>query len=103
MGENIVVKPSYSSGETKLYGTGAKVKVYGDVDHIDLMQEYTIVVYGDVNGDSVVDALDAQIIARQVNGLGEIGDKTTRRAADLDKSYEIDVNDYQAVVNKVVA
>ncbi len=103
LGENIVVKPSYSSGETMLYGTGTKVKVYGDVDHIDLMQEYTIVVYGDVNGDSVVDALDAQIIARQVNGLGEIGDKTTRRAADLDKSYEIDVNDYQAVVNKVVA
>ena len=55
---------------------------------------YEIVVKGDVNGDSVANALDSNIIKAhrmELNGVELVG--TQREAADLNKDGSISVQD----------
>ena len=71
-------------------------------DEVALTQ--TIVVYGDVNGDGVVDALDVSRIEKEANGnSAEFSEYALQAAADIDGSSSIDVADYQAAVNKALA
>ncbi len=102
IGENVEIIPTYTADETKSYGTGSVVKVFTP-DGTKVLKEYIIIVYGDVNGDGVVDAIDAQAINICANNKGELSYDYYSKAADIDGSYDIDVSDYQAVVNKIVA
>lgn len=102
LGANVKVTPCYIKGDVSSYGTGSTVTVYSE-DGTEVIKEYTLVVYGDVNGDGVVDALDAQAIAAYSNGTYVIENRSYKMAADLDSSDSVTVEDYQAVVNKVVA
>ena len=79
-------------------GTGTSITMHKDgVD-----TEYTVVINGDTNGDSVVDALDAAQVALVSNGQKTI-DGAYKMAADNNQDDEISIEDYQAIVNQVVA
>lgn len=67
-----------------------------------LHSQYTLIVNGDTNGDSAVDALDAAQVAMVSKGLKDI-DGVYKIAADSNKDDVVDIDDYQAIVNKVVA
>ncbi len=54
----LVIKPA-PSGSSR-YGTGAVVELYSNVDG-SLVESFTIIVFGDLNGDSVVNGLDVSI------------------------------------------
>ncbi|MBQ2842148.1 MAG: InlB B-repeat-containing protein [Clostridia bacterium] len=41
------------------YGTGAKVELYDNLDTSAPVETFTIVVFGDINGDSLVQAIDS--------------------------------------------
>ena len=95
----IRVTPSYSNETEKCYGTGTMVELL-DGDNAAFSQ--TIVVFGDVNGDGVVDVLDTSEIEKVSNGNSVLeGDYKT--AADINCSEKIDILDYQAAVNKALA
>ncbi len=79
-------------------GTGTSITM--QKDGVDT--EYTVVINGDTNGDSVVDALDAAQVALVTNGQKTI-DGAYKMAADSNLDDEISIEDYQAIVNKVVA
>ena len=66
------------------------------------MDEYTVIVNGDTNGDSVVDALDAAQVANVSNGHMTI-DGAYKMAADSNSDDIVDIDDYQAIVNKAVS
>lgn len=103
LGENIEIIPSQDYTSMKSYGTGTKVRVMAvDIDD-EVIKEYVLVVYGDVNGDGVVDALDAHRIALYTNNSGDFDNRYYKTAADLNGSDSINVEDYQAVINKVIA
>ena len=79
-------------------GTGTSITM--QKDGVDT--EYTVVINGDTNGDSVVDALDAAQVALVSNGQKTI-DGAYKMAADNNQDDEISIEDYRAIVNKVVA
>lgn len=98
---DIRVTPSYSTDTEACYGSGTIVEIMNGEDAV-LTQ--TIVVYGDINGDGVVDALDVSRIEKESSGNSEeFSEYAFQAAADIDGSGSIDAVDYQAVVNKALA
>lgn len=91
----LAVTPSKSNG----FGTGATVKV--SVDGIGVLSTYYVVVYGDVNGDGVVDAFDAFAVDKNINSLAAL-DGVYAKAADADASGEISVADLTPIMSASV-
>ena len=80
-------------------GTGSVVTTYRSGEE---WEKYIIVVFGDLNGDGVIDIYDASILAAIVNGDMELeeGDVLIF-AADLNGDTAVDVYDL-AILNAVV-
>ena len=93
--------PSATYEEKAFYGTGSKITVY---DNDVLLGEYTLVVKGDVNGDSVCDALDCMLVelARHSNNNFSL-EGAYLSAGDLAENGSITIEDFEAVVNKAIA
>jgi hypothetical protein len=77
-------------------GTGSTVEVLDN--DANTVSTYTVVVENDVNGDSVCDVLDCAQVARVTSGYDSF-DGAYKLAAHSDNNGEIDINDYQAIVN----
>lgn len=92
-------KASLSLGGNQHLGTGTRVIMTVGGQAID---EYIVVVEGDVNGDSVCDVLDASRAALAVKNMGEL-DTLQIYAANGRADETIDAATYQNVVNKAVA
>ena len=94
----IVINPSYSYGDTEYYGTGTVITVFekGKYD-----RDYTLIVAGDVNGDSVCDVLDASQVSSAFTGLTTLSG-VYKTAADSNSNDRIDAEDYQSVVNRMM-
>ena len=80
-------------------GTGSVVTTYRNGEK---WETYTVVIFGDLNGDGVVDIYDASILAAIVNGDMELeeGD-VILFAADLNNDTAVDIYDL-AILNAVV-
>ena len=90
---------SYVYGNLELLGTGSIISVFDGDEYIG---DFTLVVEGDVNGDSVCDALDAMQVALASNGHKTL-DGAYALAADSNADDIVDANDYQAIVNRAVS
>lgn len=89
-----------STSKYGFIGTGSILKV-SDTYGTDVA-EYTLVIRGDVNGDSVCDVLDCMNVELCANGwLNTEGAYFT--AGDLNEDGVITKEDYQSVVNKAFA
>lgn len=91
------VIPSYVYRNNYWYGTGSEILLYTG----NQRESYTLIVEGDINGDSAVDALDATAVQLASSGLGELTDVYSV-AADTNCDGVIDVTDYAQVVNYAV-
>ena len=98
-GYTLTTIPTSSYG---FIGTGSKLQVADSTG--TQVVEYTLVVRGDVNGDSVCDSLDLMLIelARQTNNNVSL-EGAYFAAANLAEDSEINIDDFNAVVNKAVA
>lgn len=99
---NVVITPSHNNIKAKGYGTGTTITIY-DLHKTNIIKTMTLIVKGDTNGDGVIDALDAAVVARYQGNRSISENDYIGYASDLDGSGHIDVFDYQAIVNKVVA
>ena len=101
---NIQDNTSYSSlpslvyKEYSWYGTGSEFVVYNGTQK----ERYTLIVAGDVDGDSAVDVIDAAFVALVVNNLATLEDEYFL-AADTNSDGDLTVEDYAQVVNLVLA
>ena len=59
----------------KVCGTGAKVDVIDNVTG-EIVETYYIIIYGDVNGDSSIDATDASMLGTEAAGLTSWSNET---------------------------
>lgn len=86
---------SFANPSCKFYGTGSMFIVY---ENSAISEIYTLIVQGDINGDSAVDVLDAYSVSLTVN---EHKDLTGNEflAADINQDEELTIVDYQQVVN----
>lgn len=92
------VNESYQYGSVKLLGTGSTVNVTCNGESVG---EYTVVVFGDTDGDSICDALDCVQVQKASSGRGEL-DGAFLDAGDLNCDGVVDANDYQAIINKAI-
>ena len=81
------------------YGTGSSLLIYHNGG---TREEFTLIVQGDVNGDSAVDVLDAAYVELVTSGHKQLTDAYFL-AADTNSDEEITVEDYAQVVNLVLA
>ena len=77
------------------YGTGSSLLIYHNGG---TCEKFTLIVQGDVNGDSAVDVLDCFAVSLDANNQKNL-EGHYKTAADIDRNDEIDVVDYQQVVN----
>ena len=84
---------------SNVFGTGVLVDVMKDDN---LHSQYTLVVNGDTNGDSLCDVLDCFDVERASNGNTELSG-VCAMAADSNSDDVVDITDYQAIVNKALA
>ena len=89
---------SYIYGKLGLYGTGTIISVFDGDEYVG---DYTLIVEGDTNGDSVCDVLDCFNVEHSSNGNGELSG-VYKSVADINEDGAVDVNDYQAVVNRAL-
>ena len=76
-------------------GTGTGTEIFIEDDNGNELQTYTIIVYGDVDGDSYADATDANIVYAYCAGLLQRSDLDdfAFRAADADADELVDSQD----------
>ena len=96
---SVVITASYKHGNIELYGTGTIITVY---DGDECVGDFTLVVNGDLNGDSVCDVLDCADVEKASNGNAELSG-TYAMAADSNSDDIVDITDYQSIVNKALA
>lgn len=82
------------------YGTGSAVSAKDSSGNV--VENYTLIVIADVNGDSASDALDGALMANVANGKADLTG-ARHEAGDLNDNDFIDVEDYQSIVNYIVA
>lgn len=104
----LVIKPVTEG--TSRYGTGAVVELYNNADG-SLVETFHIVVFGDLNGDSVVNGIDVSIASDEafwitdwsLEGSDEYNEYRTI-AANLDsKNSVIDSTDVSNIKNYVLS
>ncbi len=90
--------PSLVYKEYYWYGTGSEFVIFNGTQK----ERYTLIVEGDVTGDSSVDVIDATSVELVTNGHKQLTD-IYFLAADTNLDQEITVEDYAQVVNLVLA
>lgn len=71
--------------------TGAILTVYNSSDEV--AAEYTLVIFGDVNGDGGIDGTDALDVSKHANYVAEFEDAAVLFAADVNADGGIDGTD----------
>ncbi len=89
----------FSHSENNYCGTGSKIRIVGEDGA--LVKAYTLIVSGDLNGDSVCDTLDCMLMQLSFNDT-EILKNEFFIAADVDENNVIEMNDFQSIVNKMI-
>ena len=91
--------PSYVCEGNDYFGTGSVFNLYEDGD---VVGSYTVIIKSDINGDGVVDVLDASGIEKEMNSRQEFNGNYYL-AADSNRDQIIDIVDYQTSVNMAIA
>lgn len=89
---SIVVKDK-DNNNSSIFKTGDKVRIKSTNED----KTYEVVIYGDVNGDGVIDKLDYLAVLRHYYGY-KTYDGVYKEAADVNKDGVIDKLDYLAVL-----
>ncbi len=89
-------------------GTGSVIDAYGGSDNGDNSENCYIVIFGDVNGDSMSTAYDVAMIESEMKGITQWSDPESEeyepykvKASDMDKNGKIDLYDY-CVISSIV-
>ena len=96
---NCELVPSYVCDDNDYFGTGSVYNLYDDGSVIG---SYTVIMKADINGDGVVDALDASGVEKKINNHSEIKGNYYL-AADGNRDSVVDMVDYQTAVNMAIA
>lgn len=82
-----------NGNNSSIFKTGDKVNIKSSLEE----KNYEVLIYGDVNGDGVIDKLDYLAILRHYYGYKKY-DGVYKEAADVNKDGTIDKLDYLAVL-----
>ncbi len=99
----IEIVPTASYNSNSGYGTGTVINLYSDSSKSSLVGSYTLIIFGDVNGDALVQIKDAKSIQDYANAvntnLTDIAKFAANVNGDVNKNGEllIQIKDAKAV------
>ena len=96
-GGTLTWKVGHASSEN---GTGAQAIVTNK--NGEPVAIYTLVIFGDVNGDGAIDAFDASLINMNMTGASALADEFAVAGDVVGENGEIGLPDYSAVVNYAI-
>lgn len=85
--------------DTANVGTGTKIEILGLDEQV--ISEYTIVIYGDVNGDSKISASDYVNIKNHIMSVSVLSD-IQKSGADTNKDGKVSASDYVNIKNYIM-
>lgn len=89
----ILDKDGNTLGFSDYIATGATVRLFDETYNTVVLDELALVIYGDVNGDSAVDAFDLFECDKALNGLTTLSG-AYHEAADVNGDGVFNLNDY---------
>ena len=94
----VVMNDGYSLNYSSI-GTGKKVDILNSNNEI--IDKYTVLIYGDINGDGMCDGQDAVLVNLYTSGMliDEQAEKVIQMALDCNHDSVIDYNDKDLVEN----
>ena len=99
-GEKIVIQKADGTAQSGAVGTGNKVLLVDAKGEIKA--EYSVVIYGDVNGDGNIYATDYRIIKNQIMGDEQLLFELFAKAADVDRDGNVYATDYRQIKNHIM-
>lgn len=97
----IALKGETQIGDSERIGTGYTIKCVSSDNSATVYEQSAVVLHGDVDGDTAIDAFDIFRIDLAVNEYVTLYDEYLL-AADLDCSGEVALADYNAVKNELL-
>ena len=85
---------------TNYMGTGCNIQLIGALGE---SKNYSLVIYGDVNGDGNRTITDLVQIARHLNGSKELSNEIVKMAADVNQDGEITMDDVSALSSYILS
>ena len=86
-------------------GTGTVISVF-DSATSQLVEKFTVIIFGDINGDSDINAIDCDCVEKELNGEtswsvkeSSYFDQVKVFAADVNRDGEITYSDYEIIQN----
>ncbi len=101
----ILTKSTYYTGNANIYGTGSKITIKDKVTG-QTVEQFYIVIYGDVNGDNVINNSDLAGLYNTINTAGSWAKRNSYdpirfMAANVaaPATFTINNSDYAALYN----
>ena len=85
---------------TNYMGTGCNIQLIGALGE---SKNYSLVIYGDVNGNGNRTITDLVQIARHLNGSKELSNEIVKMAADVNQDGEITMDDVSALSSYILS
>lgn len=87
--------------ETDFVGTGAKVQIREKTSK-KILQEYECIIYGDVDGNGKISAMDYTLIQNHIMEIQAITNLKQKLAADVYNDNKISAMDYTYIQNHIM-
>ena len=81
----IVDKEGKALEDAELVGTGAKVQIFTNTDTQNMVAEYSIIIYGDVDGNGKINSVDLLKLQRHILEIEEL-DFLSQKAGNINKN-----------------
>lgn len=83
----------------KIVGTGTKIEIYrGD----NCIQTYICKLYGDINGDGKISAIDYMLVMNKIMEVKNITGDIEKDVADINEDNKISAIDYMMIMNDIL-
>ena len=101
LSDNLKANIIQENDSQKTIGTNSKLVIL-EKEHDIEVEEYDCIIYGDVNGDGEIDAVDYTLIKNDIMDLKKITDENSKLAADVNGDGEMDAVDYTLIKNDIM-
>lgn len=99
--EIIINKQNKAISDTDYIGTGCEVQIREKATKT-VLQEYECMLYGDVNGDGKISAMDYTLIKNHIMEVQQITDTSQKLTADVNNDNRVSTMDYTLIKNHIM-
>ena len=101
LSDNLTAEIKNANTNQTIVGTGSKVIIKNKADNKQV-EEYNCLIYGDVDGDGKISAIDYTLIKNNIMDVKKIEDNSKKLSADVDGDNKISAIDYTLIKNHIM-